>query len=153
MIRLLDVYGSSGEPSEDAVALLYQLLAERPSIANISHDGKLPNLDRHRNFVRSRPYRSWMVVADVAFRPMGSVYATQANEIGVAILKEHHRCGFAERAIRALMKQLEPLPAISGVRRGAYVAHVAPGNYQSKALFEKLGGRVVQLTYELPRGE
>lgn len=148
MIRLRDVYQENGEPHQEAVALLYQLLAERPPEANISHS-KMPTFEEHTAFVRSRPYRAWYIICDHAFKPLGAIYATQHNELGIFILCEHQNRGHATMAIRVLKDQLEPLPAIPGKRRGRYLANVSPHNRLSKKLFEKLGGRIVSLTYEI----
>lgn len=155
----------TGGAFPEAVYLLYQLLEERPEIANISHS-KMPSFEEHVLYVRSMPYREWWIVTappqeprkglaeTVHFEPVsiGAVYATEANEVGVAIFKRFWRRGYAEAALRLLLGQIEPAPAISGERRGAFVAHVAPGNEASHALFRKLRGKPVQITYELPRG-
>lgn len=144
-ITFSDVYGMNGEPHVGAVSLLYQLLAERPENANISH-AKMPSLDEHHAFVRSRPYRLWYEIKYGA-EQVGAIYATHHNEIGIAILLDQQRQGYATDAIREFVKTVEPLP----VGRGAWLANVAPKNWRSKILFEKLGSRIVQLTYEIPR--
>jgi RimJ/RimL family protein N-acetyltransferase len=143
MIRLVDV-DSCGE---EAVAVLYQLLKERPPEASISHDA-LPSLEEHRAFVRSQPYRVWFLARD-GEQTVGAIYATERNEIGIAILRQHQGKGHAKAAIRQLIAQLPPLPASSSLRRGRYVANVAPDNAVSHALFRELGGKVIQWTYEL----
>lgn len=151
MIRLVDVYSVKRSPE-----FLLRLLAERPPQANISH-GKLPTLQEQRKFMFSRPYRSWFLVEregngvwDGAY--VGAVYCTNRNEVGIAILQVYQRCGYARAALEALMYQLKPLKAVPAFRPGYYVAHVAPGNEPSHALFQALGGQVVASTYAL-RGE
>jgi RimJ/RimL family protein N-acetyltransferase len=150
---LRDVYAPDGEPRPDAVSLLFALLAERPPAANISHQ-HMPSFEEHLRFVRSRPYRRWFVVEiGIDGRGqdgVGAVYATEKNEIGVAILDAHRRHGYARAAIVELMGQLDPLPAERSVRRGEFIARVAPGNKTSQAFFEQaLGAKLIELTYEL----
>lgn len=149
MIQLLDVYESSGEPRGSVVPYLYKLLAERPHEANISHR-VLPKPSDHDAFVRRRPYRGWFMICRADFRMVGSIYATHHNEIGIQVEQDQQRYGYATKAIEALMEKLDPLP----VGRGTWLANVAPKNWRSKALFEKkFGGRIIQLTYELPGRE
>lgn len=146
MIELLDVYDSIGAPRGNVVSYLYKLLAERPPEAAISHR-TMPKPEEHLAFVRKRPYRAWFMVCRADFRMVGSIYATSKNEIGIHIEKDHQHQGVATQAIAALIAQLAPLP----VGRGTWLANVAPQNWRSKALFEKkFGGRIIQLTYELP---
>ena len=70
------------------------------------------------------------------------------NEIGIGILKEHQRKGYARAAIEALMKAHTPGPGVPGLRSSGFLANVAPTNAASIALFEKLG-KVIQWTYRL----
>lgn len=140
----------------EGIGLAWQLLLERPMIANISH-GSMPDPDRHVAFVQDHPYRVWYVIESDVVRnpqphrhPVGTVLATHGNEIGIAILKSWQRRGYAARAIIWMMENLPPLQAIVGVRRGVWIANVAPGNMASRALFERLGAEVVQYTYQLP---
>ena len=43
------------------VTFLYELLAERDPVANISHR-EMPTFDQHRKFVDSRPYKAWYLI-------------------------------------------------------------------------------------------
>lgn len=144
-LTLRNVYESDGEPRWAAVVLLHRLLAERPPEANISHSGKLPSIEEHERFVRSNPYRFWFVIA--AAQEVGAIYATAGNEIGIFIFKDHQERGYATAAIQEFMRLHDPLP----IGRRQWLANVAPKNWKSKVLFEKLGGHICQLTYELPR--
>lgn len=121
----------------NAALYLYALLVERPAEANISHR-RLPTPSEHLAFIESRPYLAWYIVQE---GPMvaGAVYLSKAREIGIFILREHQGRGLAPKAI-ALLRRLHP---------GKCLANVAPGNERSKALFEALGGRLIQQTYEL----
>ena len=55
-IRLADVY-----KVPDAPRFLYELLAERDPIANISHK-KMPSWQEHWKFIASEPYKFWGIV-------------------------------------------------------------------------------------------
>ena len=52
------------------------------------------------------------------------------------------------RAIKLLMAIHDPLPAIPGERNGHWIANIAPGNLHSQHVFQKLGFRPIQITYE-----
>jgi len=148
VITLLDVYqNGKGDPIPGATEVLYELLAERPKEANISHS-TMPTYAQHELFVRSKPYRAWFLVLNDYGQKVGCVSLTRNNEIGIAILKKYQRQGHALEAISAVTK-LPPLPAVPGQRNGHYVANVAPANEASHQLFTKAGGRPIQVTYEL----
>lgn len=142
-MRLVDVYSVR----EQAVHFLYKLLAERPREANISH-AAMPTMQQHRKFVASKPYRAWFLIEE-GERYVGAVYATQWNEIGIAVLKECQGFGVGRNAVAALMEKLKPLPTIPAIREGRWLANVAPDNERSHRLFTGLGGKVVSMTYAL----
>lgn len=153
MIILRDVYTLDGEPVPEAVALLFALLEERPPEANISHQ-RMPTFEEHLRFVRSKPYRRWLMVERVIDGGdrigVGAVYATDKNEIGIAILRAHQRRGYAREAIVELMRQIQPLAGESSVRRGKFIARVAPNNKVSQKFFESMfDAKLIELTYEL----
>lgn len=118
---------------------LYELLKQRPAYANISHK-LMPSFDEHQSFIASKPYAHWYVIMAQKGVRIGAIYLTENNEIGVAILKTHQGKGYAERAIKALMKQ-HP--------QERYLANIAPHNEASRELFSKLGFAPIQHTYEL----
>lgn len=142
-VKLVDVY-----KARNPHVFLYRLLDERPPEASISHHG-MPTMEEHRQFILSRPYRCWYIVQNGTGLWVGAVYATRQNEVGIAILREFQRQGYARAALRALMDEHSPLPTIPGKRAGRYIAHVAPENLPSHALFREIGGRLIQHTYEL----
>lgn len=131
-MRLVSVYEADNAP-----LYLYALLVERPAEANISHR-KLPTAAEHLAFVQSHPYTAWYLVLE-GRSALGAVYLTKQREIGVFIFREHQNVGWAKKAIAELRK-LHP---------GRCLANVAPGNEVSKKLFEGLGARHIQNTYEL----
>ncbi len=129
---LIDVYETSA-----SVDTLYQLLKERPALANISHR-EMPTWEQHKKFVGSRPYTAWYVIAGRG-EFLGAVYLTKADEIGVFLFQKYQGRGHAKRAIRSLMA-LHP--------RGRYLANIAPGNEPSLDLFKRMGFTKSQETYE-----
>lgn len=142
-VRLVDVY-----KVRDPHVFLYLLLNERRADESISHNG-MPSMQEHRRFILSNPYRCWYIVQNEGGLWVGAVYATERNEIGVSILREFQRQGYARAALTELMDEHGPLPAIPAKRTGRYIANVNPENAPSRALFEKLGGKLMQYTYEL----
>lgn len=149
-MRLIDVY-AGGQPAPHIVQFLYDLLAQRPEAANISH-GEMPSFEKHRGFVTSRPYRFWYLIEDEIGGPpaiVGTICATHGNELGVAISSACQRRGLATQALRLFLEKHRPNPAQPSVRVGRWLANIAPGNEGSKLLFRGLGFRFIQETYEL----
>ncbi len=120
----------------DQCAFLYRLLQERPAEANISHRA-MPTYDEHCAFVQRRPYSAWYLIHNRD--PLGAIYLTVTDEIGVAIAREAQGNGYAQMAILSLM-ELHP--------RKRYLANVAPDNAASHALFARFG-KVIQHTFEI----
>src|SRR3954465_680116 len=145
-IRLVDVY-----QAPEAVELLYRLIQERSAESAIAHR-RTPSMEEHRAFMASKPYRAWCLV-HAQGRPqstyVGAVTLTPNNEVGVFILREFQRRGYARAALLELMRAYRPLPAIPTVRPGHFVANVNPANAASIALFTSLGGRHIANTYAL----
>ena len=147
-VELVDVYCPDGV-REAASEYLYMLMEEREPETNISHS-KMPSFSAHQAFVSSRPYRFWYLIKSGEGHFVGHVSATHTNEIGVVILKAHRRKGYAMAALKKLMDMHKPIEAQPSVCKGHWIANVNPVNAPSRALFEELGGRLIQVTYELP---
>lgn len=131
-MKLVDVY--DGPKAAD---VLYELLAERPAKARISHR-KMPTRADHENFVASRPYLAWYLI-EVDGDRVGAIYLTHANEVGVGIFRQAQRRGYATAAIRMLMER-HP--------RESFRANINPDNRGSIEMFARLGFVHVQNTYE-----
>jgi RimJ/RimL family protein N-acetyltransferase len=140
--RLVDVYGVP-----EAAELLYRLMQERPAQSAIAHR-RTPTMEEHRAFMAAKPYRAWCLVRAEG-RHVGAVTLTPNNEVGVFILREFQRRGYARAALEELMRAYQPLPGVAAVRPGHFVANVNPKNEASIALFTSLGGRHIANTYEL----
>lgn len=143
MIKLIDVY-----KVRDPHLFLYKLLDERLPEESISHRG-MPTMEEHRQFVMRHTYRCWYIVQNGTGMWIGAVYATHRNELGVAILREFRRQGYARSALMALMDLHGPLPAVPSLVPSRYIANVSPSNPASAALFQALGAKLMQHTYEL----
>ena len=139
MLELINVNDCPGI----SIPLTYKLLLERPMHANISHKN-MPDMELHRSFVQNHPYKFWALVRsdDAAWGcpDVGAIYLSKQNEIGIAILKEYQGKGYATAAIKELMAKHGRLQ---------YLANVAPQNEASHSLFRKLGGKIIQMTYQL----
>ena len=140
MIKLVDVYTEIAE-TRVATKFLYELLKERDATVNISHR-EIPTFEEHTRFVDSRPYREWFVIfeewGNVDMGPIGAIYLSKENEIGIFIAKAYQGKGYGKKAVRLLM-QINP-----GKR---FLANIAPGNVRSLVMFEKMGFELKQLTF------
>jgi RimJ/RimL family protein N-acetyltransferase len=141
-LRLLNAY-----ENREAEAILWRLLEEREPHQNISHR-RMPTPEEHRAFIASRPYAAWYLIEVVTdcvdtvaliTEIAGAVYLTRDNEIGVGILKRFRGFGYGREAVRALMAK-HP--------NGRFLANINPANESSRAMFESLGFRHIQNTYE-----
>jgi RimJ/RimL family protein N-acetyltransferase len=145
-IRLVDIYDNE-RIVRGALRLLYRLLDERPAEANIAHSD-MPTRAQHEYFVRRRPYRAWLMIQNPKGERVGALHLTHRNEIGIYILRKYRKKGYASAAILHVLETIEPLPGLPAIRRARYSANVAPHNAASLALFKKLGGTLLQVTYQ-----
>lgn len=144
MIQLRDVY-------EERMAryFLYQLLGERTAEESISH-GSMPTFEEHSRFVTAAPYRAWYLIVNDTPAWVGAVHITELNSIGVAVMSEFRRRGYAREALQEVLRMHKPLPPMPSIRPARFVANINPANAGSIALFEGLGARHIQNSYELP---
>lgn len=156
-VKLLDVY-QAGAIRAGALEWLYELMKEREPEINISHRG-LPSFEQHRQFWHRRVYRFCYLIEAGDFitrnpeqdhHPwIGYVSATHLNEIGIVLRKEWRGHGFGRLAVLEFMKLHRPNPAEPSVRHGHWVANIAPANERSRRMFEGIGFKKIQETYEL----
>lgn len=118
---------------------LYRLLKERPAEVNISHI-QMPTFANHCRFIMSKPYKAWYIIHDK--KDVGSIYVSMLNEIGIFILQEFQRQGYAEKAIKKMTKKHSNL-----------LANINPANEKSINLFKKLGFKHIQNTYYFANSE
>ena len=139
--------------NKEHVDVLYDLLQVRPAKANISHK-EMPTPEEHRQFVRDHPYHDWCLIqvggSDWDAMPetfIGSTFISQparpsvvGDELHVEVFQAYKGCGYPEYALKLMMKK-HP--------RSRYIAHTAPTNYISMALFDRLGFVECERTFEL----
>ena len=136
-IKLRSVYRE-----DEAPRVLYRLLEERNEEINISHRS-MPTWRAHLAFVRSKPYAAWYLLEqDKEF--VGAIYLSKMDEIGIFVLRAHQGKGLGKKAIKALMKR-HP--------RKRFLANINPRNTNSIGMFEDMGFRHIQNTYELFDGD
>lgn len=122
----------------DHIGFLYWLLSERTLEQSISHKA-MPSFSEHTVFVRSHPYHVWWLLK-VGDEFVGSLYVTHQNEIGIFILRSQQRKGYARGAVLELNRR----------HPGRLFANVNPANEASRRFWEAFGGKLIQVTYELP---
>ncbi len=136
---------------EEACQFTYNLLAIRikEPESNISHL-EMPTVNEHMRFFNSRPFRRWWLVkADNAW--VGTAYVSTRNELSVVLLPQYRRRGYGRETIQWIIDHVPPLPESPAVRTGEFLANINPANAASIALFEGLGFKHVQNTYQLVR--
>jgi len=122
---------------EDYV-FLHNLLAQRNSIVNISHK-RIPTWEEHVRFVKSKPYSKWYIIYNKDEK-IGSIYLSKQSEIGIHLLKKYEKESIHLESIKKLMLLNSKIK---------FRANISPKNKNYIMLFEKLGFKMVQHTYEL----
>lgn len=119
---------------------LYDILGSRDETINISHK-KMPTYEEHCDFWRNCTYKyTRAIVVDGEFA--GYTYLTNSNEIGIFVKKEFQGKGIAKNVITEIIKQFK------GLRNKRFLANINPKNIKSQKLFESLGFKSCQITYE-----
>ena len=122
---------------EDYV-FLHNLLAQRNSTVNISHK-KMPTWEEHIKFIKSKPYSKWYIIYNKDEK-IGSIYLSKQSEIGIHLLKKYEKESIHLESIKKLMLLNSKIK---------FRANISPKNKNYIMLFEKLGFKMVQHTYEL----
>ena len=136
------------DPSNEAhLRALYDLLAERPVEASISHK-KMPTWEEHKEHVAAmtnpaseRAHLDWCLIEGLKPpRVVGSVYLSANNEIGISIFRQYQGMWLGPDAVVMMMMK-------HGERN--YYANINPANEASRKMFEKLGFKLIQYTLAL----
>lgn len=149
-MKLIPVDGND----ERHLKLLWALLKDRPLRSRVSHK-RMPTWDEHVEFVLNHPYKDWCLISIDAGNNedllIGSVFISQparpsviGDELSVDINVLWRGGGRARQALE-LMMQKHP--------RRRYLANVGTENYASMALFQSLGFKLCQFTFELEVAE
>lgn len=125
---LISVYNTQEPERSMYERLLYKLLAERKPIQCISHK-ELPTYNNHVKFIRSHPYKEHYLIYDGKL-PIGSIYISKNNEIGLFIFEEFQNKGWGSKILTQIMKMYK--------KENLY-ANIAPNNYKSINFFKKNG--------------
>ena len=124
--------------SHTQISILYDLLDEREHDENISHK-EMPSFAKHMEFVKSEPYKDWYIVSNNSM-PVGSCYISKTNELGVAVFKRHRGHGLGQQILEYLIRLYSDTE---------FLANINPNNKKSIKLFEKVGFKHIQNTYQL----
>lgn len=125
------------QDNDSHIKFLYELLKQRTKEQSISHK-VMPTYKDHKRFVISSPYKAWYIIKDYDLYPIGSIYLTHNNEIGIAIHGSCRSLGAGTEAVKALMRLF----------KGPFYANINPANTPSIEFFKKkFGARLIQHTY------
>ena len=120
------------------IRFLFNLLKERSSTENISHK-KMPTYNKHKKFVKSKPYSRWYIVV-YSNKKIGSVYLSKNAEIGIFLKKEFQAHDIGNKILEMII-QKNP--------RKRYLANINPKNTKSIKFFKKNHFKLIQYTFEL----
>ena len=126
--------------NDNDIEFLYEMLKERESYQNISHQ-KMPTFKKHTSFVKSKPYSKWYIVY-LEKNKIGSIYLSKNNEIGIFLKKAYNKKGFGSLALKLLFNK-NP--------RKKYYANINPKNSKSIKFFKENGFNLLQQTYVITK--
>lgn len=133
-LRLIDA------DDDNDIAMLYALLTERTPEQAISHK-KMPSFGEHIEFVKSDPYRFWYAIIEADGNPVGCIYLTHNNEVGISLFNYCQGYGYGSDALTQLMEKHADI-------RPLY-ANINPQNKPSIGFFTGFGFELLQQTYIL----
>lgn len=133
-LRAVDPWGSSTH-----CQFLYEMMRERldEPQTNISHKA-LPSWEEHMAFMRSNPYMAWFVVTMDGL-PVGATYLTRQREIGLYICRDFREQGVGREVVTEMRARFP----------GPILANVNPENVKARQFWERMGGKLLQVTYAL----
>lgn len=136
--------------NEEFIKFLYILLEQRKPYQNISHK-EMPDYYQHRNFVRSKPYKGWFVIA-YGDELVGSVYLGKEDNVGIFLKETCVGMGVGREALKFIYNQFDDVEII--------YANIAPLNSGSLCFFSNMGFKyhgilqdkdqnIIQYTYKI----
>lgn len=128
------------DPSNDEhIIMLREYLSSRliEPHSNISHRS-MPTAREHAAFVRSRPYDAWWLIRHRKAW-VGATYVTKAREIGIYILPFARSAGVGSKVVAEVRRRFP----------GPILANVNPENVKARQFWERMGGKLLQVTYAL----
>lgn len=146
-MTLIDIYGDD-VAYPNYLRFLFGLLEQRKPYQNISHKF-MPTYEAHVNFVTSRPYLYWYIIAK-DHKYIGTVYISNLNEIGMFMLEDYTHLGYGSQVLDALYARHKNIQV--------FKANISPLNSDSIAFFANKGfkymkqfkddeGKIIQYVY------
>ena len=126
--------------SKSDYEFLYDLLAERNPISNISHK-TMPSFKTHQKFVSSKPYKKWYIVK-LSQESIGSLYLSYQNEIGLFLKKQYNNVEIANFILELFIKK-NPQPE--------YFVNINPKNKKLINFYKNFGFSLLQKTFKLEK--
>jgi hypothetical protein len=118
--------------NEKDYKFLYDLLRQRPKNECISHKA-MPTYEQHEDFCNNHPYKEWYVIC-VSKEPIGSVYISHLDEIGIHILKDYR-----EYALGSILDSF---------RQKIKFVNISSENKKFGKILKNKGFKLIQYTYE-----
>ena len=120
---------------------LYDLLATRPAIENISHE-EMPDYKNHKKYwdrIRKHWQTGIICINGHTEIPIGYWYITDRSEVGIHIDPRYKKTDY----------EYEVLKWIVRTNNKPLYANLAYKNYIKKAVFARMGFTLLQHTYRL----
>ena len=121
----------------NGVQILYDILGERKPREAIRHKA-MPTYEAHIRFIESNPYKAWYLIHDASMGWVGHINLSRDRKVGIFLFEKARGKGYGEVAIRRL----------AGLHPGVMYAEINPDNAPSIVFFKRLGGKLIQHTYE-----
>ena len=125
----------------DALYILFNLRKYRISSSNTS-------LSEHTKFVKENPYRIWYIIYLSSKEPIGSIYLTKNNKIGINLIKYINKKNISE-ILQFIKKNHKPLKEIKSVRAGLFSINVPKSNIAFQKFLKEIDLKVSQVTFNL----
>lgn len=129
--------------TEKHIKFLYKLLKERKIQDSISHK-KLPSIEKHKIFVKSKPYRYWYIIeVDGLF--FGSAYITKTNSIAIHLMKSNIL--LYEKILGYIIENIQPLKPLPSIRGRNFIVNLSVNSTTYSKCIKKIGGVKIQETF------
>ena len=131
-------------PSHEQVEILFKLLSQRKY--NISHN-KMPNLEEHKNFVFSNPYKNWFLVKS-SENYIGTFYLQENNSISINIEEIHYK-EYIPLIFEFIKLNFKPNKQIKSLRPKNFYINVPINDLKFQKVLENNGYKPLQISYSI----
>ena len=131
------------EVNEDDSDILYDLLKKRHF--SISHY-ITPTIDEHYAFIKSNPYRKWMMVFKDN-RIIGTFYIQKNNSIGINFLLLNKK--IISKILKYIHQNFEPLPEVKSKVPPYFYINVSLLNKKLAQILDILDSVPIQVSYKI----